>query len=494
MAVIGLDVGTSGVKSTVFSDDAKIIGHAYREYNLIGGEDAYELDPRELWDKTKQVLAESVKDYTGTVDAISVTSFGESFICLDEADRVLGNTMIYMDPRGQEECAEFRPGRDEAQVLGRCGQYIDKMFGMYKLRWLGKHHPERMEKTKKICFVADFMTYMLGAEHRCDYSLAARTAMFDVFEKTWIDEYVAFSTLDPSALPEPEPGGSVVGEISPRIADELGLKGKAKLIVGGHDQVLAAMGSGAWESGDIANGMGTVDCIQAILARDFLDPAQMVRYNFPIVPYLDSGRFITYPFNMSGGCTVKWFRDTLAKDFAGREDAYALLNAEAPDEPTRLMVLPWFAGAGTPSMDANTPAAIAGLRLGTSRGKLFRAFLEGESYEMMVNIECMQAMGIEPKRFITVGGGSKSPLWMQIRSDIFNVPVQLPVNKEAGTLASAMLGLVGIGRFSSVPEAQKALIRYDKTYSPNLENHVKYEKEYARYKKFCKVMQEFYQA
>ena len=119
MAVIGLDVGTSGVKSTLFADDAKIIGHAYREYNLIGGEGEYELDPRELWDKTRQVLAESVRDYAGTVDAISVTSFGESFVCLDEDDQVLCNTMIYMDPRGQKECDEFRQDHDPVAVLGK---------------------------------------------------------------------------------------------------------------------------------------------------------------------------------------------------------------------------------------------------------------------------------------------------------------------------------------------------------------------------------------
>ena len=493
MAVIGLDLGTSGVKSTLFADDARVIGHAYREYDLIGGEGVYELDPRVLWEKTREVLAGSVKGYDGTVDAISVTSFGESFICLDEADRVLCNTMIYMDPRGQEECAEFREGRDEAQVLGSCGQFIDKMFGMYKLRWLRRHRPGILEKTRKICFVADFITYMLGAEHQCDYSLAARSSMLDVFEKRWIGEYVDFSTLDPSALPDPVPGGSAVGEISPRVGEELGLRGRAKLIVGGHDQVLAAMGSGAWASGDIANGMGTVDCIQAILDRDALDPAQMVKYNFPIVPYLDSGRFITYPFNMSGGCTVKWFRDTLAQDCAGREDAYALLNAEATGEPTGLLVLPYFAGAGTPSMDANTPAVIAGLRLGTSRGKLFRAFLEGESYEMMVNIECMRALGLEPKRFITVGGGSKSPLWMQIRADIFDLPVQLPENPEAGTLASAMLGLVGIGRFGSIPEAQQALIRYDRTFTPDPRTHARYLEHYARYKRFYEIIREFYE-
>lgn len=494
MAVIGLDVGTSGVKSTLFADDARIIGHAYREYNLLGGaEGKYELDPRVLWEKAQEVLAESIREYTGSLDAICVTSMGESFVCLDENDRVLCNTMIYMDPRGAEECGEFRKLHSDVDILGTCGQFVDRMFALYKLRWMRKHMPEVLSHTKKICFIADYITYMLGAEFECDYSLAARSAMFNVFEKQWIDSYVEFSTLDPRALPKPVPGGSVVGEINPAMAQKLGLQGRAKLIVGGHDQVLAAVGSGAWEPGDIANGMGTVDCITTVMSREALDPEQMLKYNFPIIPYLDSGNFVTYPFNMSGGCTVKWFRDTFAKDIAHLDDAYVLLNQEATVEPTGLMVLPYFAGAGTPSMDATTPAAIAGLRLGTSRGKIFRAFLEGESYEMMVNIECMKKLGIDVKRFISVGGGSKSPLWMQLRADIFNLPVQLPVIKEAGTFASAMLCMVGIGQFKSVREAQKALIRYNEIFLPNPENHEKYRAYYEKYKAFYALMRDFYQ-
>ena len=147
-----------------------------------------------------------------------------------------------------------------------------------------------------------------------------------------------------------------------------------------------------------------------------------------------------------------------------------------------------------PSMDAATPAVIAGLRLGTSRGKIFRAFLEGESYEMMVNIECLKTMGIDVKKVITVGGGSNSPLWMQVRSDIFNVPVCLPAVKEAGTFASALLGLVGIGRYPSVREAQQALIRYDETYVPNPENHAKYRVSYEQYKTFYAATRDLYRA
>lgn len=493
MAVIGLDVGTSGVKSTVLDDNARVIAHAYREYDLLcPAEGQYELDPRVLLKGALEVIRESAGKAGTDIEAISVTSFGESFVCLDERDEVLSNTMIYMDKRGAEECAEYLALRSEMDIFARCGHYVDPMFGIYKIRWMQKHCPKLMAKMRRICFIADFITYKLGAAHKCDYSLAARSAMFDVFHKAWIDEALAFAGLDRAMLPEAVPGGSTVGEVSPAIAQELGLGAGVKLIVAGHDQVAAVMGSGAWEAGETANGMGTTDCITAVLSAEGLDYEALIRNSLTLVPYLDSGRFVTYAFNVSGGCAVKWFRDTLAKDIAEREDAYALLNQETPSEPTDLIVLPYLAGSGTPYMDGNTPCVFAGLRLGTDRGKLFRGLLEGETYEMMVNIECLKECGVEVEKVITVGGGSSSPLWMQIRADIFGRDIYLPENKEAGTLGTAILCYVGMGRYASIPEAQKKMISFSKKFTPDAASHAHYAAKYQKYKKLYAMVKELF--
>ncbi len=494
MAVIGLDVGTTGVKSTVFDERAQVIGHAYREYNLIGErEGKYELDPSELWTKAAEVLEESARGCGGDVKAISVTSFGESFVCLDEADRPLCNTMIYMDKRGLEECREYRETRSEREIFSECGQFVDPMFALYKLRWMRKHQPEILKKTQKLCFIADFMTYRLGADHRCDYSLAARSAMFNVFTKAWIDSAIEFSTIDRAMLPKPVPSGSVVGHMSRSMAEKLGMTEGVKLIVSGHDQVLAALGSGAWAPGDVANGMGTVDCITAVMRGDQLNLDALMEYNFPVVPFMDTGDYVTYAFNMSGGCAIKWFRDVLAKDLAGQGDAYRILDGEADGKPTGIIVLPYLAGGGTPYMDGVTPAAIAGLRLGTSRGELFRAFLEGEAYEMMLNIECLRAVGIDIQKVVTVGGGSNSKLWMQIRADVFDRPVYLPANKEAGTLAGAMLCYAATGVYPSLRAAQEAMVRYERPFIPDPAEAHAYRAHYERYKKCYRLTKELFQ-
>jgi len=496
MYVIGLDVGTSGVKSTVFDGRANVLGHAYREYNLIcPGEGMFELDPRVLIEKIYEVLAESTQicDKKG-IRAICVTSFGESFICFDGNDEILGKTMIYMDHRGTKEAEEFKTLFTEQEIFDRTGNYVDPMFAIYKLRWLNKNRAEMMKRVKRISFISDFVTYMLGADHICDYSLAARSGMFDFRNKVWWRPATEFAGIDPSILPQPTPGGSVIGTLNSRAAARLGMPRDVKLILGGHDQILAAVGSGAREGGDIANGMGTVDCLTAVMKEEDMNLGKMLRYKFPVVPYLGEDRYVTYAFNMSGGCTVKWFRDTLAKDIAGLPDAYGLLNREAPEGPTSLIVLPYLGGSGTPYSDGRMPAAITGMRLNTSRGTLFRSFMEGETYEMKLNIDCLEDIGISLKRIITVGGGSKSPLWMQIRADIFEQEVCLPENSEAGTLASAILCYNQIGLYDSILQAQEDLIRYKDTFHPQQENIPVYRSNYIKYKRLYEAIKEIYKS
>ncbi len=492
MQVIGLDIGTSGVKSTVFDEKANVLSHAYREYDLIGREkDEYELDPQVLLNSCYHVLVESTRGMED-VRAICATSFGEAFVNLDEEDRPLMNSMIYMDKRGTEECAEYLARYTREEIFETSGQFVDPMFAVYKLRWINKHRNEVMKKTRRICFIADYVTYSLGAGHVCDYSLAARSSMFDVHKKTWIKSAVEFSRIDPRCLPEPIPGGSVAGEMSEEAAKKLGMKAGVKLIIGGHDQVLAALGGGAKGAGDVMNGMGTVDCFTAIMDENGIDQGKLLKYNLPLVPYLDTGLYASYAFNMSGGCVVKWFRDTVAQDIAGREDAYDLLNREAPGEPTGLLVIPYLAGGGVPYMDALTPGVVAGLRIGTSRGKLLRAFLEGESYEMMSIIECLEDAGMKVHKVVTVGGGTKSPLWMQIRADIFARSIYLPSNSEAGTLASAMLCYVGLGLYDDVWAAQRDMVSYARAFTPDSASHAQYADHFKRYKALYQAVKGVY--
>ena len=270
MLAAGIDIGTSGVKCTVFNEDLKILGHAYAEYHMVmphKGE--YELEPDNIFNSVINVLSEAARACrTDKIDAISITSFGESFVCLDKHDKPLSNFMLYIDTRGSECCRELAMKLSEADFHAKTGQYFDPMFSVFKLRYLADIRRVLPEKTSKICFVADYIAYRLGSEHICEYSLASRSGMFDIDKKDWWKDAIDFSGFKSSSLPHPVSTGTCTGRLSASAAELAGIEPGSLLILGGHDQICAAIGSGATESGDVANGMGTVDCMTVLVGSD----------------------------------------------------------------------------------------------------------------------------------------------------------------------------------------------------------------------------------
>ncbi len=483
MYVIGLDIGTSGVKSTLFDMQANVVCNAYEEYDLISDAPGhYELNPAELLEKSIAVIARSMQKVDATkVRAICLTSFAESFVCMDEQKQVLANTMIYMDRRGEQECAEFvaQFGEDTVYSIGM--QPIESMFACYKLRWMSKNKPQVLRQTKKLSFIADFVAYALGAEHVCDYSLCARSAMFDVRAKQWWADGVRFAGIDPAVLPKPVPSGSAAGQVDDAAASKTGLSAGTLIVIGGHDQVLAAVGCGITKQGDIANGMGTVDCVTTLLGEASIDIPLMKRYGLPLIPYIQEGSYMTSAFNKSGGSVIKWFRDTMAKDLKNDANAFEKLNMEMPAEPTNLLMLPYLAGGATPESDDDMPAAFFGATLHTSRGDWMRGMMEGEAYVMKRCLQCFDGFKDEDGKFVVVGGGSKSDTWMQIKANVFDRRIDIPVNQEAGTLASAMLCYVNLGLVGSLQEAQDRFVLTNKSFVPNEKVAEVYARKYNQF-------------
>ena len=285
-------------------------------------------------------------------------------------------------------------------------------------------------------------------------------------------------------LPTPLSTGSPVGTINNESAHKLGISSNTILILGGQDQVCAAIGSGAIKSGDIANGMGTVDCM-TLVVDDSINKKIMLENGLTLVPYIKDGLYVTYAVNYTGGSILRWFRDTFAAELCGKDNSYSILDNEANDKPSNITVIPSFART-------DIPACITGISLSTKRSEIYRAFLEGETFEMKTYLNILITAGATPTRIITVGGGAKSDLWMQIRADILNKEILIPERTEAGTLAAALICFMNLGVYSSIDDAQTASIRFNKNYSPNNNNSVIYEKSYERYLKTYKLSKELY--
>ncbi|MBQ2708646.1 MAG: carbohydrate kinase [Clostridia bacterium] len=475
MFVGGLDVGTTGCKLSVYTDAGEFVANTYREYEASRVAGAHEIDAAMIFDAVLAVIRETAASYT--LAAIGVTSFGETFALLDEDDNVLLPSMLYTDPRGSEECAILCDKLGEAHFMHTAGVKPHPMYSLPKLMWVKRNRPEIWAKVRRVTLIEDFIVYKLTGIAQIDYSLAARTMALDIRKKCWAEDIFAAADIDCSLLSEPVPTGSVAGRIKP----ELGL-GDITIVSGCHDQVAAAVGAGILSPGTAVDGTGTVECVTPMFDHVPEHPA-LYDEGYSVVPYVFDGTYVCYALSFTGGAVLKWFRDNLAAKYAGEENIYAKLDADAPADPTGLLVLPHFAGAANPYMDNGSKAAILGLTLEHTSADIYKALMEGVTYEIMMNIEHLGSAGIVPEKLYATGGGANSPVWLQIKADILNRPVTALAAKEAGACGMCMMVCTALGIYPDLAAAKAAFVKEKQIYLPDEAKAAAYRKYYAAYRR-----------
>ena len=257
-------------------------------------------------------------------------------------------------------------------------------------------------------------------------------------------------------------------------------------MTGGHDQPCGALGAGVVEDGVGTYATGTVECITPAFKKRVVDP-RLLENNIACYPHVVPGLFVALTFNFTGGSLLKWYRDTFGvaeKAIAKSQgkDVYDLILAEAPKEPTSLFILPHFTSTGTPHFDTESKGVIAGLRLSTTRGEIVRAILEGVTYEMALNAQVLIDCGAEIDSFRAIGGGAKSPVWMQLKADLLGKPVHAMKVSEAVCLGASILAGTATGKYKSAQKASLDISKIERTYRPDPARAKIYRERFARYR------------
>ena len=266
----------------------------------------------------------------------------------------------------------------------------------------------------------------------------------------------------------------------------LGLPAGVKVVIGSHDQIVNALGAGVFHCGEAVNTTGTCECITPLFSE--MPGLTFVRENFACVPYVDQLGYVTYAYNISGGSVVKWFRDALALHLRQQSketgvSIYDILNSVCSSEPTRLLVLPFLQGmGGTPDVDPNATGLIAGLTTATTQADLYRAILEGLSFEMQYNLEKLQEGGVIPQRLYACGGGARSKVWLQIKADVWGREVIPVETEETGALGSAILGFAAVTGAKHCCEVAERFVRHGAPVLPDAARHSYYQEQYEKYK------------
>jgi xylulokinase len=486
MSIMGLDIGTTGTKAVVFAEDGAILASAYQEYPLIFRRLGWaELDSRVIWEAVQTVVGQAAGDASDPVQALSVSVFGESFMPVDKAGEPLYHTILSFDARAAEQADQLTEALGRKRIFEITGMPQHSSYTLNKAMWLRDHEPDVFNNTWKMLLWEDYFFLKLGLEPRVDYSVAGRTLALDIRTKQWAEPLFEAAELDTALFAEPCPSGELLGEISREAAETLGLPQGCKVVAGGHDQPACALGAGVLEPGVSTDTTGTVECMTIAMAEPVLTYA-MLAANICVYPHVVPDRYVSLAFLYTAGSVLRWFRDQFGAhaqaeaENSGR-DVYDVLIERAPDGPIDLVLLPHFAGSGTPYLDSESRGILAGLTLNHTPEHICRAILDGVAYEMRMNLEAVRSGGLTVERFNAIGGGSKSDRWTQTKADVTGLPIDALDVSEAGCLGVAMLAGTAIGVWPSLDEATKQLVSVRKSFQPDREGQTLYDRAFQVY-------------
>ncbi|WP_373218550.1 L-fuculokinase [Ruminococcus sp. 5_1_39BFAA] len=494
MAFAGMDVGTSGCKMLVYDLDGNVIFQTSRRYQEEGDKGYRELDPRMVLRYVKEVLKEVGENCPKPIEAMAVTSLGESVVCLDEQDHVLANSMLTGDSRGIPETKRIIDKIGAQRVFEITGLPPNELYGLPKYMWLNEN-TQAVKKAKAILFYEDFVGYVLTGERKVSYSSAARSMAFDIRKLEWSEEMLAMAGIKKEQMSVPVKPCTIIGTILPEMARELHLNPEMKLIVGGHDQSCAALGSGLKDMTTGECGMGTCEFMFTMLPEAKMTP-EMRKDDFTCIPYIIPGTYLSSIEVTTCGALKNWARDTLFRDIYAKcshegKNFFAYMDNLAADVRTEVLILPQFGSAGNPDLSMDARGTITGLTIHTKAEELYRALLEGMAFQMYLAYERLEKAGTAMQSIVATGGGAASELTLQIRADVFNRKVFSLKSDESGTLGCMMMAATAAGAYSSLAEAIKRAVKIREEYIPDKEMHAYYMEKFKKYKQLYTRMFDF---
>lgn len=493
MSLLGIDIGTTGCKAGVFSEEGQCLHLAYREYPTLHPQPGWaELDSAVVMECVRDAIAETAASVAhDPVSALCISAMGEAMTPVDEAGRILGNAILSADIRGAEHVRRLEADLGQAAFYAVNPNILAPNYSLPKLLWLRANAPEVYERAWKFLLWGDLASVALGAEAFTSYSHANRTLLFDLRLEDWSGTLLDWARIPREKLPRVVPSGTVCGTVAASTAAALGLPAGVAIVTGGHDQCCNALGAGVLTGGTAVCGMGTIECITPVYDH-IPEAGAMLAARLNIEHHVLPGLYLSFIYNQSG-VLVKWFRDTFAADrYRDNQDSdiYDVLMAEMPETPTSLLALPHFEITGAPDYIADSAGVIAGLRTDTRRGEILKALIEGASFYFLESLQTLASLNIDTSEFIATGGAAKSDAVLQLKADIFGAPFVRLRHTECGIAGAAILAGIATGVYRDAPEAVEQFVIRERVFTPDQRRHQQYMEHYARYERLYPALKD----
>jgi xylulokinase len=495
-------MGTTSVKCVLFNQNGECKGLGKSNYNLdIPRPDYVEVKTEIYWNSLIKAITKvlddtkiNVKDISG----IGIASQGETFVPLDVDGNPLRKAIVWLDNRSKEEAKIIKEEFGEEEVYRITGQNeVIPTWTATKILWLRRNEPNIFEKVHKYLLLEDYILYRLTGKYVTEHSIVCSSLLFDISHKKWWSEILDFLEISESQLPELNPSGIEIANISKEASKETGLHRNSIVSTGAYDQAANAIGVGNIDLGIASETTGGALAVVVTTDRIIIDSLRRV----PCHCHAVKNRYFVQPWCPTAGVLLEWYKDNfgLAEIEAAKNmnvDSFDLLTLEANSIPSGsegLVLLPHFEGAASPEFNPNAKGVLFGLRLRHGRAHIIRAIMESVAYMVRRNIDLLIELGVNIKELRSTGGGAKSSLWNQIKADVLQKPLLTLQNEETGALGAAILAGLACNMFKSIEEASISMVSIKEKMLPNIDNKEIYDKMYNLYIKLYSSLENLFE-
>ncbi len=485
--ILSIDQGTTSSRAILFDEKGNMVTSSQLELSISCKHSGWvEQDPEEIWETVYeciQMVLRKIGNERKNIKAIGITNQRETTILWDKTTgKPLYQAIVWQSRQSQEICDRYKEMGLEELIQKKTGLLINPYFSGSKIAWIFEHFPTIYEKAKQneVLFgtVDTYLTYRLteGKVHITDYTNAARTMLFNIYEGKWDQELLEKMNIPESILPSVVPSKGIYAEATILNKIDSFLHIPIASMMG--DQQASLFGQCCFEVGDVKNTYGT-GCF--MLMNTGKEPVSSKEGLLTTIAWADENK-ITYALEGSvfvGGSAVSWLRDGLRMIEQSKD---VEKSSDVTTETNGVYVVPAFVGLGTPYWDNDARGAIFGLTRATTKEHFINATVASIAYQSKDVMECMKKSAKVNIHSLAVDGGASSNHYlMQFQSDILDCKIVRPECLETTAMGVMYMAGLAVGLFSS-EEDLKQLHQIQQIFLPKMKKEER-DKKYQGWQK-----------
>jgi len=465
--VLGIDVGTSGVKALLVSEEGAVLGKAGSEYALSSPRPLWaEQDPEDWWKAVGTAVRAAMKEARCSprlLAGIGLTGQMHGLVALDSAGSPVRPCILWNDQRSSKECAEMTELVGRERLLRITGKPALPGFTAPKILWVRRHEQADYDQIRHILLPKDYIRHRLAGVYHTDVADASGTCLLDTELRLWSPEILSALEIPEAWMPEVFESTEATAFVSSEVGAEIGIPAGVPVVAWAGDQAAEAVGCGVLAGNEISLAVGTSGVIFAGMPAYRHDPEGRAHTYCHAVP----GAWHVMGVMLSAGGSLRWYRDTFGepeKEAAAQHgiDPYDLLSeyaARIPPVSDGLFFLPYLTGERTPHPDPNARGLFFGITLRHTRHHFTRAVMEGVAFALRDCMELIKSMGFDSGAVRASGGGARSDVWRRIFADVLDADICTVNVSEGAAFGAALLAGVGVGLYANIEEAVSRTVR-----------------------------------